>query len=168
MRRTITAKQYSKPSVAISGNPNKASAEDDVVEYGLGVSIGAAADEATRPQTGAHLDGRKKPRWPALGADEHVELIGLKLNDFEVPQHLPVEALCRSRGPLEPAGDRVAGMTRETGRRRNAHTLDSQARYLVELPPSAAETAVRCACIHAGRCHAYFCSGTADVGPTWS
>jgi len=31
------------------------------------------------------------------------ELIGLKLNDFEVPQHLPVEALCRSRRPLEPS-----------------------------------------------------------------
>ncbi len=54
---------------------NQASAEDDVVEYGLGVSIGAAADEATRPQTGAHLDGRKEPRWPALAADERVELI---------------------------------------------------------------------------------------------
>ncbi len=129
---------------------NKASAEDDVVEYGLGVSIGAAADEATRPQAGTHLDGRKQPHGSALAADERVEFIVLKLNDLEVPQHLTVEALCRSRGPLEPAGDRLAGMTGETGRRRNAHALDSQARYLVELPPSAAKTAIRCARIRAG------------------
>ena len=44
--------------------------EDDVVEYGLGVSIGAAAEEATGLQAGAHLDGCKPPRGPALATDE--------------------------------------------------------------------------------------------------
>ena len=118
---------------------DEAPPEDDVVEYGLGVSIGAVADEATRPQAGTHLDGRKEPHGSALAADERVELIGLKLNDLEVPQHALVETLCRYRGPLEPACDGVAGTTRETGRGRNAHALDSQARYLVELPASAAK-----------------------------
>ncbi len=47
-------------------------------------------------------------------------------------------------------------MTRHPGRRRNAHALDSQARYLVELPASAAETAVRCARIRADGSPAYF------------
>ena len=49
----------------------------------------------------------------------------------------------------------VAGTTGETGRGRNAHALDSQARYLVELCPSAAKTAVRCPRIRAGRYPAY-------------
>ena len=134
---------------------DKAPAEDDVVEYSLGVSIGAAADETTRPQARTHLDGRKEPRGPALAVDEGIELISLKLNDFEVLQRAPVEALCRYRGPLEPACDGVAGTTRETGRGRQAHALDSQARHLVELRASAAKTAVRCPGIRAGRCPAY-------------
>ena len=47
-------------------------------------------------------------------------------------------------------------MTRDAGRRRNAQALDSQARYLVELPPSAAKAAVRCARSHADGSPAYF------------
>ena len=82
---------------------DKPSAEDDIVEYSLGVSIGTAADETARPQARAHLDGRKEPCWPALAVDDRVELIGLKLNDFEVVQHLPVEALRGSRGRIELA-----------------------------------------------------------------
>jgi len=128
---------------------DEAPTEDDVVEHGFSVSIGATADETTRPQAGGHLDGRKEPRGPALAADERIELIGLKLNDLEVPQHLPVEALRRSRGPLEPTCNGVAGTTREAGRGRNAHALDSQARYLLELPASTAKAAVRRARIRA-------------------
>ena len=73
---------------------DQAPPEDHFVEHGFGVSIGAAVAEATRPQARAHLDGRKEPRGPALAADERIELIGLKLNDLEVPQHALVEALC--------------------------------------------------------------------------
>ena len=122
--------------------------------------MGAAADEATRPQAGTHLDGRKEPHRPALAADERVQLIGLKLNDIEVPQHAPVEELSRSRGSLEPPCDGVAGTTGETGRGRNAHALDSHARYLVELLPSAAKTAVRRARIRAERSPAYLATVT--------
>ncbi len=103
---------------------------------------------------------KKKPRWPALAADERVQLIGLKLNDIEVPQHASVEELCRYRRPLEPACHGVAGTTRETGRGRNAHALDSHARYLVELLPSAAKTAVRRARIRAERSPAYLATVT--------
>jgi hypothetical protein len=60
------------------GESDEAPPEDDVVEYGLGVSIRAAADDATGPQAGRHLDGRKEPRRPALAADERKELIGQK------------------------------------------------------------------------------------------
>ena len=74
-----------------------------------------------------------------------------KFNSGRDIPHLPVEALCCSRGPFEPSGDGVAGMARDPGRCRNAHALDSQARYLVELPSSAAKAAVRCARIRADR-----------------
>ena len=57
---------------------------------------------------------------------------------------------------LEPASDRVTGATRNSRRRRNAHTLDSHAGYLVELLPIAAKTAVGCAGIHADRSTANF------------
>ncbi len=72
----VTDEAHDQPEVvleAIRGDQwesDESPPEDDVVDYGLGVSIGAVADEATRPQTGARLDGRKKPRWPALAADE--------------------------------------------------------------------------------------------------
>ena len=39
---------------------DEAPPEDDVVEYGLGVPIGAAADEATRPQAGT---SKSRPMW---------------------------------------------------------------------------------------------------------
>ena len=61
---------------------DEAPPEDGVVEYGLGVPIGAAADEATRPQAGTHLDGRKEPHRPALAADERVQLIGALLHEY--------------------------------------------------------------------------------------
>ena len=73
-----------------------ASAEDDVVEDGRGVSRGAAAEHAPGPQSGTHLDGRTQPCGSALVADERAELISLQLNDFEVAQHPLVEALRRS------------------------------------------------------------------------
>ena len=76
--------------------------------------------------------------------------------NFEVPQHLLVEALCSCRRPLEPSGDRVTGMTRDPGGCRNAHALDSQACYLVELPRSAAKSTVRCPRVRADRSAAYF------------
>ena len=47
-----------------------ASAEDDVVEDGRGVSRGAAAEHAPGPQSGPHLDGRTQPCGSALVADE--------------------------------------------------------------------------------------------------
>ena len=49
-----------------------ASAEDDVVEDGRGVSRGAAAEHAPGPQSGTHLDGRTQPGGSALVADERV------------------------------------------------------------------------------------------------
>ena len=51
---------------------------------------------------------------------------------------------------------------------RNAHTLDAQARDLVEVPPSAATAAVRCPRVRADRSPRRPCSGTASVGPTSS
>ena len=66
----------------------------------------------------------------------------------------------RPRGSLEPPCDGVAGTTGETGRGRNAHALDSHARYLVELLPSAAKTAVRRARIRAERSPAYLATVT--------
>ena len=116
-------------------------------------SVTTFTGQAFRP----HPDTKLEPLM-VLGDD--VELIGLKLNDFEVPQHLPVEALCRSRGTLEPACDGVAGTSCETGRGRNAHALDSQARYLVELPPSAAKTGIRRTGIRADGCPAYLATVT--------
>ena len=121
---------------------DEASAEDNAVESRRGISIGAATEHATGPQAGTHLDGRKQPQGSALAADERAEFINLKLNDVEIAQHAPVEVLCRCRGPLEPLRDGIAGMARDPGGRRNAHALDSQARDLVELPSSAAKTAV--------------------------
>ena len=128
-----------------------ASAEDDVVEDGRGVSRGAAAEHAPGPQSGTHLDGRKQPCGSALVADERAELISLQINDFEVAQHPLVEALRRCRGPLEPSRDGMAGMARDPGGRRNAHTLDAQACDLVEFPTSAAKAAVRCPRVRADR-----------------
>ena len=61
-----------------------ASAEDDVVEDGRGVSRGAAAEHAPGPQSGTHLDGRTQPCGSALVADERAERISLQRNDFEV------------------------------------------------------------------------------------
>ena len=107
-----------------------ASAEDDVVEDGRGVSRGAAAEHAPGPQSETHLDGRTQPCGSALGADERAELISLQLNDCEVAQQPLVEALRRCRGPLEPSRDGMAGMARDPGGRSNAHTLDAQARDL--------------------------------------
>ena len=52
--------------------------------------------------------------------------------------------LRRCRGPLEPSREGMAGMARDPGGRRHAHTLDAQARDLVEVPTSAATAAVRC------------------------
>ena len=56
-----------------------ASAEDDVVEDGRGVSRGAAAEHAPGPQSGTHLDGRTQPCGSALVADERAELISLQV-----------------------------------------------------------------------------------------
>ena len=128
-----------------------ASAEDDVVEDGRGVSRGAAAEHAPGPQSGTHLDGRTQPCGSALVADERAALISLQLNDCEVAQHPLVDALRRWRGPLEPSRDGMAGMARDPGGRRQAHTLDAQARDLVEFPASAAKAAVRCPRVRADR-----------------
>ena len=49
----------------------------------------------------------------------------------------------------------VAGTARDPGGRRNAHALDAQARYLVELPSSAAKTAVCCPRVRAEAAPAY-------------
>ena len=103
-----------------------AAAEDDVVEDGRGVSRGAAAEHAPGPQSGTHLDGRTQPCGSALVADERAARISLQLNDFEVAQHPLVEALRRCRGPLEPSRDGMAGMARDPGGRRHAHTLDAR------------------------------------------
>ena len=141
--------------MATSGIPTRRPAEDDVVEYSLGVSIRAAANETACPQPRRHLDDRKQPDWSTLAANEREELIGLELNYVEVRHHFPVESLCRFRGAFEPACDGVAGTTGETGRGRNAHALDSQARYLVELPASAAKAGIRRARIRADGSPAY-------------
>ena len=45
----------------------------------------------------------------------------------------------------------MAGMARDPGGRRNAHTLDAQARDLVAFPTSAAKAAVRCPRVRAAR-----------------
>ena len=92
--------------------------------------------------------------WPlsCLKDGDHLsELISLQLNDCEVAQHPLVEALRRCRGPLEPSRDGMAGMARAPGGRRNAHTLDAQARDLVAFPTSAAKAAVRCPRVRADR-----------------
>ena len=124
-----------------------AAAEDDVVEDGRGVSRGAAAEHALGPQSGIHLDGRTHPCGSALVADERAELISLQLNDVEVAQHPLDDALRRWRGPLEPSRDGIAGMARDPGGRSNAHTLDAQARDLVEFPTSEGRcTLSPCAC----------------------
>ena len=128
-----------------------ASAEDDVVEDGRGVSRGAAAEHAPGPPSGTHLDGRTQPCGSALVADERAERISRQLNDFDVAQHPLVDALRRCRGPLEPSREGIAGMARDPGGRRNAHTLDAPARDLVEFPPSAATAAVRCPRVRADR-----------------
>ena len=128
-----------------------ASAADDVVEDGRGVSRGAAAEHAPGPQSGTHLAGRTQPCGSALVADERAARISLQLNDFDVAQHPLVEALRRCRGPLEPSREGMAGMARDPGGRRNAHTLDAQARDLVACPTSAAKAAVRCLRVRADR-----------------
>ena len=110
-----------------------------------------SSEHAPGPQSGTHLDGRTQPCGSALVADERAELISLQLNDCEVAQHPLVEALRRCRGPLEPSRDGMAGMARDPGGRRNAHTLDAQARDLVAFPTSAAKAAVRCPRVRADR-----------------
>ena len=45
--------------------------------------------------------------------------------------------------PLEPTGDGVTGMPRDSGGRGKAHAFDAQAGDLLELPSRAAKTAVR-------------------------
>ena len=87
----------------------------------------------------------------ALGADERAELINLQLNDFEVAQHPLVEALRRWRRPLEPSRDGSAGMARDPGGRRHAHTLDAQALDLFACPTSASTAAVRWPRVRADR-----------------
>jgi len=59
--------------------------------------------------------------------------VGLELRDFEIPQMLVVEPLCRDGGTLEPAIDRAARPTRHPINGRNAVSLDSHGRNLVEL-----------------------------------
>ena len=70
-------------------------------------------------------------------------------------QHPLVEALSRCRGSLEPSRDGGAGTACDPGGRRNAHALDPQACDLVELPSSAAKTAVRGPRVRAERAPAY-------------
>ena len=62
-----------------------------------------------------------------------------------------IEALRSRRGPFEPARDRVAGMARDSGRRRNTHALDAQACDLIELPSRAAKPTVRSPRVRAER-----------------
>ena len=116
------------------GDSNEAAPEDGVVDDGLGVSIGAAAEHARGPQAGTALDSRKQPHGAALAADERAELFSLQLQDVELAQPSMDEALSRCRGSLEPSRDGGAGMARDPGGRRNAHALDAQACDLVELP----------------------------------
>ena len=128
-----------------------ASAEDDVVEDGRGVSRGAAAEHAPGPQSGTHLDGRTQPCGSALGADERAALISRQFNDFDVAQHPLVEALRRWRGPSShramvwrawPVTRTVADMLTPSTRRLAT---------LVEFPTSAAKAAVRCPRVRADR-----------------
>ena len=65
-----------------------------------------------------------------------------------------------SRRRLYSGVEVFAGTTRETGRGRNAHALDSQARYLVELPASAAKAGIRCARVRANGSPAYLATVT--------
>ena len=92
----------------------------------------------------------------ALAADERAELIRLQLNEVEIAQHPMIEARGGCRGPLEPSHDGGAGMARHSGGRRNTDALDAQARDLVELPSTAAKTAVRGPGVRAERSPAYF------------
>ena len=124
---------------------------DDVVDDSAGVSIGAAAQDAPGPHAGGDLDGCKEPDNVALAADERAELIGLQLHEVETAQHPMIEALRSRRGPFEPARDRVAGMARDSGRRRNTHALDAQACDLIELPSRAAKPTVRSPRVRAER-----------------
>ena len=106
--------------------PHAASAEDDVVDRGLDVAMGAAAENTTGPQAGTHLDRRKQPQGAALAADERAAFIGLQLNDVDIAQQQPViEARGSCRGSLEPSREGGAGMARHSGGRRNADALDS-------------------------------------------
>ena len=92
---------------------------------GLGVAMGAAAENTTGPQAGTHLDRRKQPQGAALAADERAEFIRLQLNDVEIAQQPVIEARGSCRGSLEPSRDGGAGMARHSGGRRNADALDS-------------------------------------------
>ncbi len=56
-------------------------------------------------------------------------------------------------------------MTRDPGRGRNAHALDSHARYLVERLASAAKAALRCAPIRADGSPAYLATVTPSATP---
>ena len=107
------------------GAPHAASAEDDVVDRGLGVAMGAAAEHTTGPQAGTHLDRRKQPQGAALAADERAACIRLQLNDVEIAQQPVIEARGSCRGSLEPSRDGGAGMARHSGGRRSADALDS-------------------------------------------
>ena len=71
--------------------------------------------------------------------------------EVETAQHPMIEALRSRRGPFEPARDRVAGMARDSGRRRNTHALDAQACDLIELPSRAAKPTVRSPRVRAER-----------------
>ena len=72
-------------------------AEDDVVEYRHGVARGPAADEAARPHTGGHLDGRGS-------ATEHFEQVAVLQEDAR-----PTPALRRSpNAAARPAGYIIA------------------------------------------------------------
>ena len=74
------------------GRSHEAPPEEDVVDHGLGVSIGAAAEHAAGPTSGPHFDGREQPYRPALAANERAELISLQLQDVEIAQHSLVES----------------------------------------------------------------------------
>ena len=60
-RHTITWRSYQPGTGRDQRESHHASAEDDVVEDGRGVSRGAAAEHAPGPQSGTHLDGRTHP-----------------------------------------------------------------------------------------------------------
>ena len=89
------------------------------------------SDSAIVPMSAANK-GTSVPAESKEGRAEtkgNAELISLQLNDFEVAQHPLVEALRRCRGPLEPSRDGMAGMARDPGGRRNAHTLDASSTF---------------------------------------